>query len=168
MTVSSESASLKRRYHRNTNEPWTAEEWKGLTVAESQSFLASLIYAIDNPWLYANDRLAEPQSPHAIGHIRGRPKEWTDYYPCVTWTGVTDSKGRVIINDDVWAWYTTDFEKCKVPRLDSAIGVAFRAFRDLFPDPTWKPELSRWTSTGTNVEARAVYPPPAERNGSVR
>lgn len=138
MQVTNETASLQRRFRRSTNASWEAEEWTGLTVAESQSFLASLIYAIDHPWLYVNDNIAERPAGNLIGHIKGRPKEWSDYYPSVKWTGIRDSKGRVIIYDDAQRWHTSDHEKNPKTSFSGInnMGVVFRVIRDQFPDPT--------------------------------
>jgi hypothetical protein len=151
MSVSPTTATLKRRYHRPTDASgsnwfhpqWITEKWEGLTVEESQSFLASVIYAIDNPWVYSDDEI------QIDGHIKGRPKQWTDYYPSVKWTGILDSEGRVLINDDVWDYHTTDSSglmtgKYKFPGLDGDIGVIFRVVRDQFPDPIWDKKRSRW------------------------
>ena len=139
MHVTTDTATLRRKYHRTTNAPWEAEDWKGLTIEESRLFLASLIYAIDNPWLYVDDSIAEQpggNAPSLIGHIKGRPKDWSDYYPGVEWTGIMDPEGHVIINDDVWSWHTSDYAKHKTSLADnSCIGVVFRVIRDRFPDP---------------------------------
>ena len=72
------------------------------------------------------------------------------YYPGVHWTGILDPEGHVLINDDVWSWHTTDWEPIargeRKTMLDYPLGVVFRVIRDRFPDPAWKPEVSRWVS----------------------
>jgi len=142
MRVSPMSTSLTRRYHRATGTPWQSEEWEGLTVQEAHSALASLIYAIDNPWVYADDTLADNRTGLIKG-IKGRPKEWSNYYPSVSWSGVMDTDGRVLINDDVWSWHATDRRERR-SSLDYPIGVVFRVIRDRFPDPSWKATRSKW------------------------
>jgi len=147
--------SLRRRFRRSTNAPWETEEWADLTIKESQSFLAALIYAIDNPWLYINDSIADNDTGY--GHIKGRPEGWTAYYPSVEWTGIMDTKGRVILNDDSRRWHTSDHEKNPKTLFTgiNRIGVVFRVIRDQFPDPTWNKDRSRWKATKLNAEPNA-------------
>ncbi len=40
-----------------TRASWVFETWEAPKIEECQPFLASLIYAIDNPWLFKNDSL---------------------------------------------------------------------------------------------------------------
>jgi hypothetical protein len=162
MNVTAETAVPRRRYQRSSRALWEAEQWNDLSVKEAQSFLASLIYAIDNPWIYADDALADggkhtpPTIPRSTfppeGSIVGRPKEWSAYYPDVHWTGILDPEGHVLINDDVWNWHTTDLESLREGKtsLDYPLGVVFRVIRDRFPDPAWKPERSRWSKDQLN------------------
>jgi hypothetical protein len=149
MSVNPNAATLRRRYQSYSGAPWVSEEWKGLTIAESQSFLASLLYAIDNPWIYVNDSLAvEPRASFnfaGMGSVKGRPKRWSTYYPSVQWSGILDAEGRVLVNDDPYDWHSEDREAERT--LDYPVGVAFRVIRDVFPDPTWKPLQSRWEAS---------------------
>src|ERR1700722_2372726 len=73
MTVSPKTAILSRRYRPGRNAKWVSEDWEGLTFEQAQSFLACLIYAIDNPWLYCDDKLAAPRERGGHDHIKGRP-----------------------------------------------------------------------------------------------
>ena len=151
--VSDEACTLRRRYRTGWmgKEAWTHEEWRDFTPDEAGHFLASLIYLIDNPWFYGRDELSEPGEgedsgeQHRIGHILGRPEAWTDYYPGYEWTGILDADQQVIINHDPWNWDTIDHELGPATILDGgAFGIVFRLVRDLFPDPSWDPDSSRW------------------------
>lgn len=152
MRVTPTVASLGRNYRRRTAASWEAEKWAELSVAEAQSFLATLIYAIDNPWLYVDDNFNVPAKDRGLGQVNGRPSEWVSYYASVDWTGILDSADRVLINDDVWVWHTTNYQKHKT-HLDSPNGVVFRVVRDRFPDPSWSATGSRWRAVGLGPKA---------------
>lgn len=142
--------SLRRRYRTGWmgKEDWTHEIWQDFTHDEAANFLASLIYLIDNPWFFSRDELSETQDGDdqpKIGHIRGRPEAWTDYYPGYEWTGILDADQKVIINHDPWNWDTVDHDLGPKTSLDGgAFGIVFRLVRDMFPDPSWDDESSRW------------------------
>ncbi len=148
--VAESSTSLKRRYRSGWpgRAPWTHEEWQGFSSEEAVHFLACLIYSIDNPWFYASDQLAQTNDRDKrvrITHLRGRPEAWTNYQARCKWTGILDGDGRVIINHDPWHWNSFDHEMGPKTKLDEgSFGVVFRLVRDLFPDPSWSPEDSRW------------------------
>ena len=117
-----------------------------------QSTLAVLIYAIDNPWFFGDDKLCEvSEKPDGTKResIRGRPEAWTAYYPRYEWTGILDAEKRVLINHDPWSGDTIDFQMGGKTDLDEGpFGIVFRIIRDLFPDPSWNPDLSRWKRGG--------------------
>ena len=149
--VTEDACSLRRRYRTGWMDPepaWTHEEWREFSRKEADHFLASLIYLIDNPWFYSRDKISESEDGDArskIGHIRGRPKAWTDYHPGYEWTGILDADQRVIINHDPWNWDSIDHELGPKTSLDGgAFGIVFRLVRDLFPDPSWDSDSSRW------------------------
>lgn len=148
--VADGNCSLRRRYRTGSmgKESWTQEIWQGFSHEEADHFLASLIYSIDNPWFYAHDELSEIEKGDKtaiVGHIRGRPKAWVNYYPSYTWTGILDADQRVIINHDPWSWDTIDHDLGPKTSLDGgAFGIVFRLVRDLFPDPSWNSHSSRW------------------------
>jgi hypothetical protein len=148
--VSEDVCSLQRRYRTGWmgKGKWTHEVWQDFTPDEAAHFLASLIYLIDNPWFFSRDELSEAkegENQPKIGHIQGRPEAWTDYYPGYEWTGILDADKRVIINHDPWNWDTIDHDLGSKTSLDGgAFGIVFRLVRDLFPDPSWDPDTSRW------------------------
>ena len=147
--VGEDGCSLQRRYRTGWmgKEDWTHEIWQDFTHEEATNFLASLIYSIDNPWFYGDDELsaASEKKERLVGHIRGRPEAWTNYYPGYEWTGILDANQRVIINHDPWNWDTIDHKLGPKTSLDGgAFGLVFRVVRDLFPDPSWIPSKSRW------------------------
>lgn len=151
--VADENCSLRRRYRTGAmgKESWTQEEWQGFSHEEAEHFLASLIYLIDNPWFYANDELSEVEEEKKeikMGHIRGRPRAWSNYYPGYEWTGILDAEQRVIINHDPSNWQTIDYDLGPKTSLDdAAFGIVFRLVRDSFPDPSWNPTSSKWKRT---------------------
>jgi hypothetical protein len=104
--------------------------------------------------VYYDDKLAAPREHGGHDHIKGRPDEWSNYYPGVEWTGILDSEGRILINDDVWSWHTIDVKDRRMPMLDYPIGVVFRVFRDQFSDPTWNKARSRWKSIETKTGSK--------------
>jgi len=148
--VSEDICSLRRRYRTGWmgKGDWTHEIWQDFTRDEAANFMASLIYLIDNPWFFSRDELSEAQDGEdqsKIGHIRGRPEAWTDYYPGYDWTGILDANQKVIINHDPWNWDTIDHDLGPKTSLDGgAFGIVFRLVRDMFPDPSWDDESSRW------------------------
>jgi hypothetical protein len=114
--------------------------------------MASLIYAIDNPWFFGDDEFSEEseKEERKVGHIRGRPEAWTTYYPFCKWSGIFDEDQKIIINHDPWNWDTIDHELGKQTSLDGGtFGLVFRIVRDLFPDPSWIPSRSRWKKVDT-------------------
>ncbi len=141
---------LRRRYRTGWmgDGQWTHEIWQSFSRKEANHFLASLIYLIDNPWFLASDELSEVEDGKErtkTGHIRGRPAAWTDYYPGYEWTGILDANQNVIISHDPCDWDTIDHKLGPKTSLDGgAFGVVFRLVRDLFPDPSWDPDSSRW------------------------
>jgi len=151
---------LRRQYRTGWmgKEDWTYEVWKDLSQEEAAHFLASLIYAIDNPWFFGDDEISEVEDKDAeikIGTILGRPKEWTDYYPGYDWTGILDVDQRVIINHDPHNWNTFDHKLGGTRDLDEGFGVVFRLVRDLFPDPSWDPDSSRWKKVSGKPKQKA-------------
>lgn len=141
------TAKLNRRYRRGLDD-WICEEWAGFTRSEADEFLAALIYAIDNPWIYATDVFSETNEDAAkvnMRYVRGRPEVWC-YYPSVKWTGIVLSGGEILINDDpndYWEFPTEDAPLCERHALDDGIGVVFRVVRDVFPDPSL--DNSKWS-----------------------
>jgi hypothetical protein len=137
-----------RRPHMQGESDWVWEEWKDFSHKEANHFLASLIYLIDNPWFFSRDKLSEVEDGDKqtkIKHIRGRPVKWTNDYPSCKWTGILDSGQRVIINHDPSGWDTVDYELGPKTDLDdTSVGVVFRLVRDIFPDPSFDPDSSRW------------------------
>lgn len=153
--VADDDCGLVRRYA--TGFPheaeWTHEAWEGFSREEADRFIAVLHYAIDHPWFFGDDPEAEPDVGKEGGesrHIRGRPKAWTDYYASDEWTGIQAEDGSVVFNHDPAHWYSLNYEMAGVTELDGALGVVFRVVRDLFPDPSWGGEVSRWV----RVEAK--------------
>lgn len=146
--VTETTCSLQRRYRTGLKGKagWTHEVWEDFSREEATHFIASLIYAIDNPWFFGNDAYsqASEKKERKIGHIRGRPEAWITYYPSYEWSGILDRDQKVIINHDPWNWNTIDHELGKKTSLDGAFGLVFRVVRDLFPDPSWIPSKSRW------------------------
>ena len=147
--VNEDRCELRRQYRHGWSgrAPWTHEVWKDFSREEAEQFLAALIYAIDHPWFYADDQLADRDEFEGllIGSINGRPGEWSDYYPFCDWTGIQDANQRVLINHDPWNWDTIDHNLAGKTSLDGgAFGVVFRVVRDLFPDPTFNAAKSRW------------------------
>lgn len=145
--VADGDCSLRRRYRTGQmgERDWTNEEWQRFSQEDANHFLASLIYLIDNPWFYARDELAEKEPEGGgIGHIRGRPRAWINYYPGYEWTGIIAADQQVIINHDPKHWDTIDHELGSKTSLDGGVGIVFRLIRDLFPDPSWIPSKSRW------------------------
>ncbi|WP_145384889.1 hypothetical protein [Stieleria neptunia] len=167
--ASPQACKLKRRYRIGHGWPggtdWINEEWNDLTYAETQEFLATLTYAVDNPWLFLGDQFAnvDTDSRLRIGSVRGRPNKWSNYYPGVEWSGILDRKGNVIMNDDPWSWHTNDFDGFGKTMFDDTIGIAFRVFRDAFPDPTYRPKESRWTTSNKGEPSDA----PKDRASSI-
>ena len=152
--VTKNTCSLRRRYRTGWmgKGSWTHEIWEDFSREEAAHFLAVLIYAIDNPWFYGNDKLSEASEKKEgkIGHIRGRPEVWTNYYPSYEWSGILDEDQKIIINHDPWNWDTIDYQLAKQTRLDGwAFGLVFRVVRDLFPDPSWIASKSRWKKVDT-------------------
>lgn len=146
-SVSKSETRLTRKYTHGWpgRSEWKHEEWKDFTFHEAQEFLAMIIYSIDNPWLYANESIVSDSNKEPlIGSIRGRPTEWSNYYPHVEWSGILDASNNVIINDDVWSWHTNDYDRFEQTMFDEPIGVAFRVVLNAFPDPTVSPAHSRW------------------------
>lgn len=157
--VDETTCTLKRRY--GTGWPGKAaithEVWAKFTREEADHFLASHIYAIDNPWFYADDESVEESGEKdelKFGFIRGRPKAWTAYHPGYDWSGILDTRGSIVINHDPVHWDTIGIKAARDPFLDHpAFGPVFRLVRDLFPDPSWDPNLSRWTKVATPAGA---------------
>jgi hypothetical protein len=158
--VTDDTCSLRRRYRTGWmgKEPWTHEVWQEFSHKEADHFLASLIYLIDNPWFFSRDELSETEGGDKqakIGHIRGRPEAWTDYYPGYEWTGILDADQRVIINHDPWNWDTIDHDLGPKTSLDGgAFGIVFRLVRDLFPDPSWDSDSSRWKRVESGLKQK--------------
>ncbi len=150
--VNEGQCELKRRYR--TGDPsrwtWTHEVWTEFTRKEADHLIATLIYAIDNPWFFAGDEFSEPidkKGKVKVTHIRGRPKEWLNYYPSYEWSGIRNADQRVLINHDPWTWHCIDYNVTEKTSLNGVFGVVFRVVRDLFPDPSWMPSESRWKKT---------------------
>ncbi|GAA5496426.1 hypothetical protein Rhal01_02609 [Rubritalea halochordaticola] len=150
--VSEDACSLRRRYRTGWmgKQDWTHEVWQDFTREEADHFLACLTYLIDNPWFFSRDELSEKadgKDQAGISHIKGRPKAWTDYYPNCEWTGILDSNQNVLINHDPWHWDSMDHDLGPKTSLDEPFGIVFRLVRDVFPDPSWDPDSSRWKRT---------------------
>lgn len=168
--VSEKDCELLRRYRTGWigKSNWTYEAWAGFSREEAANFLAVLIYAIDNPWFYGDDKFSAPSSneERKIDHIRGRPEAWSTYYHGYEWSGILDADQRVIINHDPWNWNTTDKGLGPKRMLDGGVfGVVFRVVRDLFPDPSWEPSGSRWEKIDTleqNGESSKAEAPTAD------
>lgn len=145
-SVSKNRSRLTRKYSHGMpgSSGWKHEEWKDLTYDEAQEFLAMIIYAVDNPWLFANESIVRGRSKDEIGSIRGRPRVWSNYWPHVSWTGILDASGNIVVNDDVWDWESSDYDRYNKTRVDGTIGVAYRVLLKAFPDPSWRPSRSRW------------------------
>jgi hypothetical protein len=146
-SVSKSVSRLKRKYIHGWpgRSEWKYEEWKDITFHEAQEFLAMLIYSIDNPWLHANETFVSDSKDKRInGSVRGRPTEWSNYYPRVEWSGILDASNNVIINDDVWSWHTNDYDRSEKTMFHEPIGVAYRVVLSAFPDPTVSASDSRW------------------------
>jgi hypothetical protein len=149
-SVTEDSCSLMRRFRTGGTDKnsWTREVWRDFSRKEADHFFASLVYLIDNPWFFASDELSaseDGEEPSKIGQIRGRPKAWTDYYPSCEWTGILDADKRIVINHDPRNWDSIDHALGPKTSLDGGgLGIVFRLVRDLFPDPSWDAESSRW------------------------
>jgi hypothetical protein len=156
MRVWADGAGLERYYRVGWPQraQWVAETWQGFDRDEAQFFMAALTYAIDSPWLCLREKITTldddgsfggvPGLRHSWGHIAKRPKEWTNYYPGVRWSGVRDDQGRVIMNDDAKEWHTSMFGGVGETSLDEGIGVVYRLLLERYPDPSRDEELSRW------------------------
>lgn len=139
--VTGEKCQLSRKYSTKTDGPLTHEVWRDFSRKEADLFVGAVIYAIDNPWFFGMDELMEK----AWGPINGRPKEWIDYYPNFDWSGILDPQGSILINHDPNDWHSIGIiPNDGHPSLDGNCGVVFRIIRDMFPDPSWDPDKSRW------------------------
>lgn len=152
LRIDGDSCELRRRYRTGWagKGEWTHELWRDLARDEADLFFCSLIYSIDNPWFFGRDQISESDKPgedNTIKGIHGRPEAWTNYYPSVKWSGILDEDGFVILNHDPWRWHSLDHKMGGETSLDEPIGVVFRLVRDLFPDPSWDPDSSRWAKT---------------------
>lgn len=146
-SVSKSVSRLTRKFRHGwpDQSEWKYEEWKDITFQEAQDFLTMVIYSIDNPWLYSNESfVSDRNGKRLIGSVRGRPKEWSNYYPRVEWSGILDGANNVIINDDVWSWHTNDYDRFDKTMFNETIGVAYRVVLNAFPDPTVSAANSRW------------------------
>lgn len=178
LEVNGQQCRIRRRYNFSWfgDGPWTREEWKDFSREEADQFLAMLIYAIDNPWMYAGDYWAdeydteESDIPNLRGaHVRGRDERWTTLYSSVEWSGILDQRGRVLINDDNPQSHSTDppdinamikAHNERSPWMGIDLGLAFAVVRDCFPDPSWKPEKSRWERTDFHQFRQDILPIP--------
>ncbi|WP_146393649.1 hypothetical protein [Planctomycetes bacterium CA13] len=147
-TVRKDGCELRRRFRSGwfADKSWIHEEWKNFSLDEAKRFLSTVIYAIDNPWLFADDELTAPNptKKYQFPIIRGRPMEWGTYYAHVDWSGILGTDGKVIINDDPHTWHNEEDNSFDATSLDGSIGVVFRVVRDLFPDSSFRPAMSRW------------------------
>lgn len=154
--VKGNDCTLSRKY--GTGWPdkfeWTRETWKGFSRKDADLFYGVLVYAIDHPWFLARDELSDKQEKEspAIGHILKRPEQWTDYYPHVEWPGILDGNRKIIMNHDAWNWLSIDYGMTPKTSFDEPVGVIFRVIRDLFPDPSYDPDNSRWTRVEKETE----------------
>lgn len=152
--VSDNKCELRRRYRTGwaNRTVWTHEVWEDFSPVDAERFFAAIVYAIDNPWFFADDELSDREDGSEapfMGSIRGRPSDWSDYYPGYEWTGILHGN-QIIINHDPWNWDTIDHSQGKQTSLDCVFGVVFRVTRDLFPDPSFSPAKSRWKRVETN------------------
>jgi hypothetical protein len=161
--------SLKRRYRTGQlgRGEWTHEEWSDFTQEEAEKFVAAVIYSIDNPWFFASDELSERNDKgedEHFGTILGRPEAWTDYYPSCQWSGFLDAEGRVIGNHEPGFWSSLDYQLGPQTALDDpSVGLVFRIIRDMFPDPSWDPEASRWRRVNAVPDQEGEKAAPSNR-----
>lgn len=137
-------ASLTRRYQTRSDAPWVNEIWEGLTEEDAESFLAMLVYAVDHPWLNADEKVGKSIEDSEIAQINKRPEAWHIYNAWVKWTGILDAQGRVTLNDDPVTWETQNSSLCQDAGIDEGIGVVYRLILEHFPDPSYDNSLSRW------------------------
>ena len=142
--VSPEMCSLVRVFSTHTNAAAEREEWKDFGYAEAQSYLAALIYLIDNPWL-----VEEGESVFKVegrpDHVVGRPKEWTLYYPSIEWTGVLDAEKKVILDDKGGHWHTVNHEAAPITSYQG-LGIPFDLAIQRFPTKEYDPDKARWVA----------------------
>lgn len=178
LEVNHEECRLRRRYNFSyfAEGPWRHEEWQDFSREEADQFLAMLIYAIDNPWIYAGDRWAEDYMEIEIAgrkmklaHVRGRGERWTTLYSSAKWSGILDEHGQVLVNDDSPRSHTTTHPDVNAmikawnerdTWMGTHLGLAFAVVRDCFPDPSWKPGESRWECTDLQHFREDILPVP--------